>query len=268
MSRYESWLEVCGELGHIAVATYGGGDSFRASQRVKEIELVGDFTEATSLQELCTEEANKWVSNYNKVSKEKHIAQVPTEDSPNFPIVRNQIHWSHTARITKIIPDVPHYNIMLHGWLLKNEFDEDKERLGASAWPLVGISHPVNIETDNLVSCYLSKTGEVSQWTGIESVNACDTHCHWVEDYIELDGCLVDLSGWNIGGDMGRFRQLDKGKLSFTWVMAVCPLRKLGQISLVIILPKDVNETDISQYIKDNLSGEVSEQILQQVSAL
>ena len=247
--RVLAWLEECGRLNNFAIGQYGGGEDFKLCTDMKECILdIEDTEEILKIKQSLVNDANEWIDQYLKLPKEKQILSLQ-----NHNLKVHDLEWKNTILVVPCLQNISHYNVLLHGRLLRNEFDNDINRLGASSWPLAGFYEMHNILQDNLVtkqSFMEGKSGNISPWLGCNWVNAVDQHCHWVEEYIEIDSFPIDLSAWHIGGDMGRFSVSNKNEIAFGWIAWVCSERKLAQISLVVIKPPNCDNEQIENFKK------------------
>ena len=250
--RVSAWNEECEKLKNLSLCQYGGGEDFKLASMMKEHVITHDFMESLLLRELVTTHSNEFIDAYAKIPIDQQVANIP-----RLKLKENDIQWKYTILLSSSIPNAFHYNVLTHGRVFSNEFNDEPNRLGASSWPLIGLYDTYNISTDFLVTkeSFTSKlTGNISPWLGFNWVNAVDQHCHWVDEQMVIDGFPIDLSTWHIGGDMGRFSVENVDEISFAWVGWICPVRKLGQLSLVIILPEsNSNITKLSEFVSEDI---------------
>ena len=101
-------------------------------------------------------------------------------------------------------------NVMLQGWL-HNEID--KERLGATAWPLVGLleEKAVNMKPGGNfpgVSGAFSETEAIGVFSSekLQGLKPSDQHVHKTVEVLNLDGFEINMEDWNYGSDMSRIQ--------------------------------------------------------------
>lgn len=239
-----AWQKECANLQNLSFCHYGGGEDFKLCIQQEYI-IEHEFSEERQLREKLVSDSNEWIEIYLKIPKDKQVASVP-----NVKFKVEELEWRNTILVAKSFPQVPHYNILTHGRVLANEFQQDKNRLGASSWPLAGLYKTHNIHSEKLLTQKRSKenkTGDISPWVGYNWVNAVDQHCHWVEEFIEIEGFPIDLSAWHIGGDMGRFSVANNEEIACGWLLWMCPVRKLAQLSWIMITPTNYDQEQIKK---------------------
>ena len=227
--RLMQWLEHRKTLSEISLGSYGGGDAQKMSQTIYFSLLNNEPHFEAELKEKIKKEALKYLNTYKQVKNQNRIAQL----NENF--TGENINWEEYILIANQIPDEKEYNIMLQGWL----FDEEimKGRIGPLTYPLIGLFSPSSgvIQHNNEIEM----NGNVDPMIGIECLRPADQHTHWVEDIMDFDGYLTDLSDWHFGSDMAKFLINEDQKLIHSWVGAVDTFNNKGLLAKLIIVQKD-----------------------------
>ena len=249
-----TWKEQSELIKYLGLGQYGGGDSQKLAKQILKLQIKDKPNLPTTyLRTHVVEEANLWITKYSKLPNQDRIASIPHATIGS----QDEIEWSHFFCIfDEIVGEKNAYNLMFQQFLFDQEIQE-KKVIGASSWPLIGVYESEHFESEFKKEEEMEK-GEINQWTGMNTLNPADQHCHFVEEIMNFDGFEMTLSDWHFGSDMAKFNLIKNNndvipQACTGWVVCVCPIRKIGQISLLILL-KNVSKAEQDEIEKSTLT--------------
>jgi len=239
------------------IGSYGGGDAQRIAKTLFQAPLPSTLIHHFLLHKNIPQKLTHLYQNLQKIPLDKRLYPLKLPPSPSD---LSQIHWQCLVHVSTTIPAFKpnqSLNYMFHGWLFDQEIRNEPDRFGFSKWPWIGILETdgilpeKNIDFDSLDWSFFPDSVP-----GIGHFAPADQHIHWVEEYIDLDDNLMDMSDWHFGSDMSKFILSEGKEICWSWVICIDVDTNRGLLCLVIILLPPIvsllsgTETDLTDVIR------------------